>query len=218
MYKSLKSRYKPVDTWPANTASVFPFEGGIPVLQFLNTYRSRGGIDRKELLESYDDFLTWCNEFEIIDLENYNGLSLEGQCYAHEACCVLQRAVKLRETVYEFFNCTLRDRPIHEDAIAFFNEMLNEANAHLRFELNGNNLQVMWFNTFEELPAPLWILVKHAEVLLQSASFRDVKKCHCGKFYLDTTRNKNRRWCNPLVCGNAVRTKNYKERKMRVAS
>ncbi|WP_370362844.1 CGNR zinc finger domain-containing protein [Mucilaginibacter flavidus] len=35
------------------------------------------------------------------------------------------------------------------------------------------------------------------------------KNCSCGKFYLDTTRNKNRRWCNPLICGNSVRSKKY---------
>ncbi|SHN17710.1 CGNR zinc finger domain-containing protein [Mucilaginibacter sp. OK098] len=218
MYKSLKIRYKPERSWPTNPADPFPFEGGIPVLQFINTYRNRGGVHRKEYLENYEDFLAWCNEFKIIDLEDYNGLNLEGHCYEHEANHVWQRVIKLRETVYEFINCTLRSKQIHEDAIAYFNEMVGEANTHLRFELNGNTLQVMWFKTHEELAAPLWIIVKQATILLQSANFNDIKKCNCGKFYLDTTRNKNRQWCNPLVCGNAVRTKKYKERKMRIVA
>lgn len=217
MYKSLKDRYKPERSWPANSADPFPFEGDIPVLQFINTYRNRGGIHRKDYLENYEDFLTWCNEFNIVDLEDYNSLNFEAYCNPHNANPVWQRAIRLRETIYEFINSTLREKQIHEDAVTYFNGILSEANAHLRFELNGNSLQVMWFNTHEELAVPLWILVKQATVLLQSAKFRDIKKCHCGKFYLDTTKNRSRRWCNPLVCGNAVRSREYKERKRKLA-
>jgi predicted RNA-binding Zn ribbon-like protein len=218
MYKSLKNRYKPERSWPNNPADPFPFEGDIPVLQLINSYRDRGGIHRKDYLQNYEDFLAWCHEFNIMDLEDYNGLNFEGYCNGHDANYVWQRIIKFRETVYEFINCTLLGKQIHEDAVAYFNEIVSEANAHLRFELNGNTLQVVWFSTDEELAAPLWILAKQAAALLQSANFNDIKKCHCGKFYLDTTRNKNRQWCNPLVCGNAVRTRKYKERKMRIVA
>ncbi|ASU33941.1 CGNR zinc finger domain-containing protein [Mucilaginibacter xinganensis] len=218
MYKSLKDRYKPERSWPANSADPFPMEGDIPVLQFINTYRDRGGIRRKDYLGNYEEFLNWCNEFKIVDLEDYNCLNFEGYCNPHDANLVWHRAIRLREIIYEFINSTLRDKQIHEHAVAYFNEEVNEANAHLRFELIGNSLQVMWFNTHEELAVPLWIIVKQAAVLLQSAQFRDIKKCYCGKFYLDTTKNKSRRWCNPLVCGNAVRSREYKERKGKLAT
>ena len=213
MYKSLKNRYKPERPWKSDKVTPFPFEGDIPFLQFINTYRNRGTSNWVEQIETYDVFLDWCQEFKIIEPDEQNTLSLEGYCYADEANFVRLRAIKLREAVCEFIDSPLRGREINEDAVAFFNGTLAEANAHLRFELNGDNLEVTWFDTVEQLAAPLWILTKQAETLMLSANFKDIKKCHCGKFYLDTTRNKTRRWCNPLVCGNAVRTKNYKERK-----
>ncbi len=35
----------------------------------------------------------------------------------------------------------------------------------------------------------------------------------CGWFFLDTTRNHSRRWCDPLDCGNRARVRTYTERR-----
>jgi len=209
MYKSLKNRYRPERQWPCNAADPFPIEGEHLVLQFINTYRNRGGVHRKEYIENYADFLSWCHEFGIMNLEEYNTLVLEGNCYQDEACFVWQRAIKLREKIYEYIYCNMRDKPVHEDVADFLNETIAAANNHLRLELVDNKLQVVWYNMHEELAWPLWVLAKHGIALLQSEEFGYIKKCSCGKFYLDNTRNKNRRWCNPLVCGNSVRSKKY---------
>ncbi len=209
MYKSLKDRYNPERTWPGNSADPCPLDGDIPVLQFVNTCRNRGGINRKDYLKDYEDFLCWCCDVKLIDLEEFNGLDFERYCNEHDANIVWQRTIRLRETIHEFITCIMCGKKIHADSIAYFNELISEANAHLRFEVTENALQVMWFNTYEELAAPLWCLVKRAALLFQLTDFKKVKKCRCGNWYLDTTKSKNRRWCNPLTCGNPVRSKKY---------
>ncbi|WP_433537335.1 CGNR zinc finger domain-containing protein [Micromonospora sp. CA-249363] len=37
----------------------------------------------------------------------------------------------------------------------------------------------------------------------------------CGWLFLDSTRNRSRRWCDPLDCGNRARVRNYVQRQRR---
>lgn len=51
--------------------------------------------------------------------------------------------------------------------------------------------------------------------LLQSNAVARIRRCEgpgCGWFFLDTTRNHSRRWCDSLDCGNRVRVRNYVRR------
>ena len=34
----------------------------------------------------------------------------------------------------------------------------------------------------------------------------------CGWFYLDASRNRSRRWCDPGLCGNRARVRTFAER------
>ncbi|GLY30318.1 CGNR zinc finger domain-containing protein [Kineosporia sp. NBRC 101731] len=52
--------------------------------------------------------------------------------------------------------------------------------------------------------------------LLFSDAVRRVRRCEgpgCGWFFLDTTRNHSRRWCDPADCGNRVRVRAYAQRR-----
>ena len=217
MYKSQKGRYKPDRHWPANASDPFPMEGDILILQFINTFRNRDRKDRKDLLNSYEDFLAWCWEFGLIDLDEHNYLDLEGRCYADEANLVWQQAVKLREALHEFIYGPMRDREIHEIDMLIFNELVCEANAHLRYELDDNRVRQLWIDIEDQPKGPLLKLVKHAEYLLPSAAFEHIKKCKCGNVFLDTTHGKNRRWCNPQGCGQASRMRALRKRQKEVA-
>ncbi|MGN6398342.1 MAG: CGNR zinc finger domain-containing protein [Mucilaginibacter sp.] len=213
MYKTLKERYRPERQWPANSTEPFPMEGDILMLQFVNTFRNRSTGDRKDLLHDYECLLAWCCEFGIISHDEYQVLELEGRCYEHEAAVVWQRAVKLRESMHQFIYSPMRGREIHEVDLFYFNELVNDANAHIRFELDNNRPRQAWTDMEEQLAAPLWKLVKHAVDLVNSKAFDYVKKCQCGNVYLDTTHGKNRRWCNPLTCGQTARMKTYRKRR-----
>jgi predicted RNA-binding Zn ribbon-like protein len=55
------------------------------------------------------------------------------------------------------------------------------------------------------------ILLVAVTVLLLASAERDrVKQCPgptCGWLFLDSTRNRSRRWCDPAECGNRERVK-----------
>lgn len=209
MTKINLTRYQPQRIQYAGQKDLCPLNGDIPVLQFINTMRDRGGKQTKEYLNSYDDFLTWCYEIKIIDLDEYNILDLEQYCYQHEAASILNRVILAREMLNELIHCLITDVPVHKQTIEHFNLINNEANSHLRFEFTSYGLQEIWFKTTEEMAAPLWIIIKQAGDFFQSGDIKYIKKCRCGSLFLDKTKNSKRQWCNPLNCGNTYRCKKH---------
>lgn len=59
-------------------------------------------------------------------------------------------------------------------------------------------------------------LVLAADVLLRSDAAARIRQCglhECGWYFLDTTRNRSRRWCTPDECGNLARVRRYSARR-----
>lgn len=57
-------------------------------------------------------------------------------------------------------------------------------------------------------------LVEAATALLTSDRLQRVSACpSCGWFFVDTTKNKSRRWCSMEMCGSAVKARSYYWRK-----
>jgi predicted RNA-binding Zn ribbon-like protein len=53
-------------------------------------------------------------------------------------------------------------------------------------------------------------LVEGMVALLTSDRLARVSRCpSCGWFFLDTTKNRSRRWCSMAMCGSAVKARNY---------
>ncbi len=51
-----------------------------------------------------------------------------------------------------------------------------------------------------------WRIVDTAVELLTSEQLAHVKSCpSCGWFFLDTTKNRSRRWCSMTMCGSAIK-------------
>jgi predicted RNA-binding Zn ribbon-like protein len=55
-----------------------------------------------------------------------------------------------------------------------------------------------------------WRIVEAAVVLLTSAQLERVKACpNCGWFFLDTSKNRSRRWCSMAMCGTNAKAHAY---------
>ncbi|MDF2433779.1 MAG: hypothetical protein JWP44_3410 [Mucilaginibacter sp.] len=192
-----------------------PLDGDIPVLQFLNTRRNRGTGAAKNYLNTYDEFITWCYEIRLIDQNTYNKLCTERYRYVNEAASNVNKVINAREMLYELIYCIMNDEPVHPATLDEFNWINNKANGHLCFAITAYGLQEVWFNIDEEMAFPLWRMIKCAEELFTSGDMKLIKKCQCGSLFLDRTKNKNRRYCNPSTCGSPSRAKAYYQRKRR---
>ncbi len=64
-----------------------------------------------------------------------------------------------------------------------------------------------------------WRVVEAALALLTSERFASVKTCPaCGWFFLDTSKNKSRRWCSMATCGSNAKARRYYWRTKRTAN
>jgi len=56
-----------------------------------------------------------------------------------------------------------------------------------------------------------------ALTLLTQADLSRIKQCrgdHCGWLFFDTTKNKSRRWCEMVVCGNRAKQRRFHRRRV----
>ncbi|MDB5149734.1 MAG: zinc finger protein [Mucilaginibacter sp.] len=189
-----------------------PLDGDIPLLQFINTHTKRGTLQAKNYLKTYRDFLTWSYETRLIGEDTFDILELEAYCYRHEADGIINRVLIVRENLYELVYCFMHDEPVSPAVTDELNAENDDANKHVCYAMTPNGLAKEWRDPQEELAFPLWIVIKKAIRFLTSKDIQHIKKCHCGNLYLDTTKNRNRRYCNPLTCGSIRRSKQYLER------
>jgi predicted RNA-binding Zn ribbon-like protein len=193
-----------------------PLDGDIPLLQFINTHSKRGTLQAKDYLTSYKEFLIWSHEIRLIDEETCDILELEAYCYEREAAGILNKAIIARGNFYLLIDHIMYDEPVPAAIIDELNAANDEANKHISYAMTPYGLMEGWRSPQEELAFPLWIITKSALKFLTSAEVKYIKRCHCGHFYLDTTKNRNRRYCNPLTCGKIRRSKKYLERLRKV--
>ena len=193
-----------------------PLDGDVPLLQFINTCSKRGTLHQKEYLNTYDDLLTWSYELRLIGEDTYDILEAESRCYVNEAESTLNRALIMRSNLYLLVDFLLHDEPVPDGITEELNEANDDANKHVCYYMTPYGLREGWRNPQEELAFPLWLVIKSALKTLTSPGAAQIKKCHCGHLYLDTTNGRNRRYCNPLTCGTVRRSKKYLERLMDV--
>lgn len=191
-----------------------PLDGDIPLLQFINTHAKRGTLAARNYFKTYQDFLTWSYEIRLIGEDTFDTLELEAYCYANEAANILNKAIVARENLCELVYCIMHDEPVPPAVIDELNTCSDDANKHVYYAMTPYGLMEGWRDPQEELAFPLWIITKKAIRFLTSTDVRFIKKCHCGNLYLDTTKSRNRRYCNPLTCGSIRRSKQYFERIM----
>jgi predicted RNA-binding Zn ribbon-like protein len=61
-----------------------------------------------------------------------------------------------------------------------------------------------------------WRLADAAVTLLTSDAMGVVKSCpRCGWFFLDTSKNRSRRWCSMQMCGSTTKSQRYYYRQKR---
>src|SRR5438093_1265585 len=92
------------------------------------------------------------------------------------------------------------------------------------FDLSGGALCLDFANTVsnrgvdaaaDDLRSPLAPVIKSTVDLLTSPAIDRVRTCAadtCEWLFLDTTKNRTRRWCDMKVCGNREKVRRFRSR------
>lgn len=196
--------------------NAFRFVGGHPALDFTNTLSGRVRAVPVDHLTNYHVFREWTN---VAGLQRRFGRFAPAGARSRAAARLLARARDVRELLYMLLSSIARGAAPDPLVLTRFSEALGQASRHLRLTPHRRGPMTWSIDPRAGLAAPLSAVVWSAAELLTSADVGRVRECDaatCSWLFLDTTRNRSRRWCEAAVCGNRQRVRDHYRRQRRL--
>jgi len=199
----------------ARTADyTFDLSGGRLCLDFTNTVSDRGAEQPVERLTSYGDFIAWAQQAGATTAHAARGLLREAAAEPARARQVLADAIRLREALYRVFDAVSAGRVPRAPDLAIVNAAVPAAFEHARLMPARGGFTLAADAGRDDLAAPLTPVVRSAVDLMTSPEIDRVRTCAaatCAWLFLDTTKNRARRWCDMKVCGNREKVRRFRE-------
>ncbi|MFT4037287.1 MAG: CGNR zinc finger domain-containing protein [Thermomicrobiales bacterium] len=207
----ITQRVVPLDRWP--------LRGGDPALDLLNTEAYRGLPHFMDLLQTYDVLVAWGISAGALAPNEAGPLLNAATVDPAAADDALRQVKELRSALHVVMQRLTQGEPAPAAALAVLNDARVEGQMHSEIAQVENGFAVR-FAAPAALALPHWRLADAATAILTTGSWTRVRECpgeDCGWFFLDTTKNGSRRWCDSADCGNRARTRAYTERKRQAA-
>ncbi len=190
--------------------------GGRLCLDFANTVSSHGPDHPNERLLGYGDLLLWSRRAGILPEHEQERLAHATAGRSAEAAAIFEQAFTLRETIYRIFSAVAAGQPAAPADLEQLNAMLRAAMAHAELVQGERGWEWGWAPDPDALDRMLWPIVRSAADLLTSGDIGRVRECSgdgCGWLFVDTSRNRSRRWCDMEDCGNRAKARRHYQRK-----
>lgn len=184
-------------------------------LDLVNTVDWRTSEQPQELLNSYSDLMRWARHTGILAESEARRLLRLAERRPAEAQATLDEAKDLREAFFRVFAALAAEGQPAKADLALLNARLSAALAHLQLAPSGAGFTWRWANAEDRLDAMLWAVVRAAgELLVNHEALEQLRQCPgegCGWLFLDTSRNRSRRWCMMGICGNRAKARRHYE-------
>lgn len=200
---------------------VFELTGGRLCLDFANSLSDRPSGHPREHLGSYADLVAWGRQARAIGPEEAHRLRRRAARRPAEAEAALRHAIALRETIYHMFLALASGRPPVASDLERLNSALPRALGRLRLAPRPDGFEWEWAPDERGLDRVLWPVIRSAAELLTSNDHRAVRACaseSCLWLFIDSSKNKSRRWCDMTTCGNRSKVKRHYQRKKAAAA
>ena len=163
-----------------------------------------------DLIPDYSRFLAFCQQAGVIAPQDARYLiNHTSGALAKRA---LGRVLDLRETLYALFLCAVRGERPSDRIIKRLNVFLNEASSVNALSWNDGRFRRVRAAPANSPLEPLWRILEVGADLLSSPEVEKVRECgeeSCKWLFLDTSRNRARRWCDMSICGNRAKARRY---------
>jgi len=189
--------------------------GGRLCLDFANTVHSFHAEEKRDELSSYADLLEWSRQAGVITDAEARRLLREANAHPVKAHRALERAKALRDAIFRIFAATAAERSPERDDLLLLNSVLAESLTHTRV-VEGEDGFVWGWAEEDTLDKLLWPLARSAADLLTSDELNRTRECggeSCTWLFMDTSKNRSRRWCDMKGCGNRAKSRRHYERK-----
>ncbi len=185
-------------------------------LDFAETLLYQFSKRQRESLNSYSDLVSWSKQAGIVTDTEAKRLVREGTIRPADAAAVFKRAIALRQAVYGIFSAVSGGCQPHAADLAILNAELTGALIKCRIIPTVDGFTWDWADDENELDRIIWPVAQSAADLLTSGDLAKLRECaspECSSLFLDTSRNRSRRWCDMKICGNRAKAHRHYHRK-----
>ena len=200
-------------------AGEFDLTAGALALDFVNTLSGRYDDEPRDGLRSYDELLSFARGVDCIDASETGALAQLALRFPDEAARALADATRMREVLFVIFSSVAAGHTPLQVDLNRIEPSLTRAAGQRRLHVQDGRVALGWEPIGDEpafLERPLWSIVQDAVDLLVHAELDRVRECaadDCGWLFIDTTRNRSRRWCSMQTCGNRAKVSSFRARK-----
>jgi predicted RNA-binding Zn ribbon-like protein len=185
-------------------------------LDFANTVEPRWGPAERDHLHRYGDLVAWAHHAGALDDDAHAGELLRASTERPApARAHFSRAIELREAVYEVFAAVARDETPPAAHLAVVQRWYAAAARNATIVATGAGFTWVWPRA--DLDRPLYAVARSALEMLMTGPLERLKMCPtdvgCGWLFVDTTKNRSRRWCSMHTCGAEVKIKRQTARR-----
>lgn len=185
------------------------FIAGNLALDFSNTVHNHGMSDPDDDLMAPSDLVEWANQA---------GLLRKGEIRLTEGAGDLtirfRHALALRELLYQIFSRVAKGKKPKREAFHQFQDLYRKATRQAEFQGEANRYRLAWSAT-DPLERVSHQIIRSAASLLTSEALARVRQCageNCSWLFVDTSRNRLRRWCDMRACGNRAKVERFRRR------
>ena len=161
-------------------------------------------------METYSDLLRFAEQAQVLTAVQAASLSRAGK--GGDAAGKLAASIEVREMLARIFYAVARGERVEERDLRGFNERLREVSRHRVLAGEAGEFAWRWERLDKDLNALVWPIVHAAADLLASPNIQSVRECGnetCRWLFLDTSKNRSRRWCDMKTCGNRIKARRY---------
>jgi predicted RNA-binding Zn ribbon-like protein len=204
-----------LSTTPESRAGKLPLIGCDLALDFTNTSSGRGHHSHLEHLRSAENVVSWARHAKALALADSESILTALQTDEGLAARFLKRALALREIIFAIGVEVASRRRAPDESVNALAHAHAACIAKARLTPHGGGFVWSWSPEEAPVEAVLGPIALSALTLLTQADLSRIKQCqgdHCGWLFLDTTKNKSRRWCEMEVCGNRAKQKRHQSK------
>jgi predicted RNA-binding Zn ribbon-like protein len=186
---------------------------GTPALAFVNTLDWRLRAQPVELLKGFPDLLRWGRTVGALTTGEARSLREWGEAHPRAAARALAEAIAIREAMAEVLQAVARRQAVPALPLARLDVACRSAWAERALRPEGSGATWEWQAADPSRPASAAAL-DGARLLTtpERSRIRECSDAECGWLFLDTSRNRSRRWCSMEACGNRNKARRFYRR------
>jgi predicted RNA-binding Zn ribbon-like protein len=160
--------------------------------------------------------VSWARQATIITPGEAALLGEEAARRPKPAGEALSQALAVREAIHGLFSARATGLPASASDLRTLNRAIGRGMSHAGLVVAGPGFEWAWPEAKLDLDRITWWVSRSAAELLTSADLPLVRECagyDCGWLFMDTTKNRSRRWCDMTTCGNRAKGRRHYERR-----